>query len=118
MSEYEKQHFRYCVSKFRVKIKSLAEEARIIRDEEKKRTGWVRCGLHAHRIGTVRYEQRHTLLAYAYLRGIPYGSLEVSPASKPSPLKIKTILKSLTQSSEYEDGVSGWLKETSKTKAA
>ena len=119
MNAYDKQYFRYCVSKFRVKIKSLAEEARIIRDEEKKRTGWARSGLHAHRIETVRYEQRHTLLAYAYLRNAPYGLLEVGPASKPSAHKIQVILKSLASRSNYDgEAINKWLKETKELKAA
>lgn len=60
-------------ARFRVKIKSLAEEARIIRHEEKRLLSPQDRGcLHAHRVNIVREEQRATLLAYAYARGVPY----------------------------------------------
>lgn len=71
----------------RVKIKSLAEEARIIRKEEKKalklspRTGDngycpTYESLRTHRKGVVGYEARHSLLAYGFLRGMPYAYME------------------------------------------
>lgn len=70
----------------RVKIKSLAEEARIIRREEQRvRDSMTRCvgkpaeatawlansyaSLRAHRVGDVRRESRYSQLAYAMLRG-------------------------------------------------
>ncbi len=65
----------------KVKNKSLAEEAKIIRHSEKKvkSYGWHReeehpnkgllAGLTEHRKGIVRSEQRATLLAYAYATG-------------------------------------------------
>lgn len=64
----------------KVKIKSLAEESRIIRLEEHraKRHGRrdLRQSLAGHRRGIVRRESRHTLLAYAYLRIKTYRSCE------------------------------------------
>lgn len=67
----------------RVKIKSLAAEAKIIRLEERK---WVtkdgrkdhpiRIGLNAHRRHDVRKEQRSALLAYGFLRGRAYKRIE------------------------------------------
>ena len=53
----------------KVKIKSLAEESRIIRLEEKRSFGPQREGLYFHRIWNVRHESRAAQLAYAYLRG-------------------------------------------------
>ena len=68
----------------RIKIKSLAEEAKIIRREEKKphsdmnEFGYSghRIGLRCHRTGTVRREARHTLLAYGFIRGRKYRQME------------------------------------------
>lgn len=57
----------------RVKIKSLAEEARIIRQEERRvrgsRADTQRGYLHWHRVNIVRAEARAAQLAYAFLRG-------------------------------------------------
>lgn len=62
----------------KIKIKSLAEEARIIRHEEKKWYGpsETRTGLYLHRVRDVRSEARAALLAYGFLRGRPYAALE------------------------------------------
>ena len=64
------------VKMLKIKIKSLAEEARIIRTEERKSKGWIRNSLRLHRIEDVRREARHSLLAYAFLRGVPYHVVE------------------------------------------
>lgn len=67
----------------KVKIKSLAAEARIIRHDEevwrhrehdKGRPTFF--GLRSHRTWDVRNEARHALLAYAFLRGRSYLSVE------------------------------------------
>jgi len=64
----------------RVKVRSLAEEARIIRHEElrAKRRGAhaIRERLYLHRIHVVRLESRASQLAAAYLRGKPRASCE------------------------------------------
>lgn len=61
----------------KVKIKSLAAEARIIRNEERKpRNADWREGLHNHRIEIVRRVARHTLLAYGFLRGLSREQIE------------------------------------------
>lgn len=68
----------------KVKIKSLAEEARIIREEERKtQDPEARAGLVSHRKGTVRQEARHTLLAYGFLRGKKYRQIEPKSHTKP-----------------------------------
>lgn len=89
------------IRELRVKIKSLAEEARIIRREEQRcRDSLLRtpaefpdqraalCGsyasLRAHRITDVRRESRYSLLAYALLRGRAYRTQE----AKADPSKI------------------------------
>ena len=63
----------------RVKIKSLAAEARIIRAEElkcRKKQWKLRNGLSLHRRGIVRSVSRDNSLAYGFLRGRPYSKLE------------------------------------------
>jgi hypothetical protein len=92
-------------AKLRVKLKSLAAEARIIRHEEgRARKTWrrlaekqialdARAALHAeydsmhhHRTAILRRDVRATGLAYAFLRGVPYLKVEQPPeARKPAP---------------------------------
>jgi len=71
----------------RVKIKSLAEEAGLIRLEERraKRRGSSRLlhSLQEHRRGVVRAEARASLLAYGFLRGRPYWAVEATRGSEP-----------------------------------
>jgi len=79
-----------------VKIRSLAEEARIIRHEERKAggTGPLYEDLREHRVKDVRKEQRSTLIAYAFLRGRPYCSVE-RPASNNPPdwVRVRKIVQ-------------------------
>lgn len=67
-------------AKFRVKIKSLAEESKIIRREAHRYRGedneFVRGELHSHRVIIVRLESRATQWAYAFMRGVPYSVIE------------------------------------------
>lgn len=64
----------------RIKVKALAEEARIIRKEERRLPGpnALRAELHWHRIGVVRYEARATHIAYGLIRGRPLERIERS----------------------------------------
>jgi hypothetical protein len=63
----------------KIKIKSLAAEARIIRREEKRSSGELQRQLCEHRRRVVRRAARHNLLAYSFLRGRRYEQLERSP---------------------------------------
>lgn len=80
----------------KIKIKSLAEESRIIRADERKHLYAAREAekanrptyqqdrdaygrLRLHRVFDVRIEQRATLIAYGYLRGIAYRQIEQTP---------------------------------------
>ena len=69
----------------KVKVKNLAAEAVIIRKEEAKRHGkdnsYERAALRNHRVQVVRKEQRHTLLAYGFLRGRRVDQIE-SPTTR------------------------------------
>lgn len=60
----------------KVKIKSLAAESRIIRQEELRSRGDLRNSLRLHRVNDVRHECRATLIAYNFLRGITYQRME------------------------------------------
>lgn len=80
----------------KIKSKSLAAEARIIRDEELKVKALIRKRaalqkpvsklesnrrkLYMHRVGTVREEARATFLARAYLSGKTRERVEKRPA--------------------------------------
>ena len=72
-----------------MKVKSLAAEAHIIRLEERKALGRrvpdtaVYVSLRTHRVCDVRREQRSSLLAYGFLRGRPYASIEKPAATNP-----------------------------------
>jgi len=85
----------------KVKIKSLAEEACIIRHEERKylrSSRWLRRnngpelgtalstwgGLNTHRL-QLRVEQRAAFLAYGYLRGRAYRQIEQAPCYLKAP---------------------------------
>lgn len=62
----------------KVKIKSLADEARIIRKEERKRPGpsYHRTQLRYHRITVVKMEARAAQIAYGFIRGRRLEQLE------------------------------------------
>lgn len=60
----------------KVKVKSLADEARIIRKEEKRTHGQLQAELHWHRISDVRSEARASYLAYGLVRGTPLDKIE------------------------------------------
>jgi len=64
----------------KIKLKSLADEARIIRREEHLRVGgWLRTELHRHRVLVVRRHARATHLAYGFLLGRERSAMERAP---------------------------------------
>lgn len=78
----------------RVKINSLAAEAKIIRKEEKRcKTQSIREGLYRHRIDVVRHEARHTNLAYGFLRGIEYRKMEPITHIAPDWAKVRRMVQ-------------------------
>lgn len=79
--EYE--HKINLIYGLKVKIKSLAEESKIIRKEEKKTTFATRNWLHEHRVLNVRQESRASFIAYAFLRNKPIKSVEKYPSQIP-----------------------------------
>ena len=60
----------------RVKLKSLAAEAKIIRREEQRTHGALRDELAHHRRTVVRSAARHTHLAYGFIRGRTIEQME------------------------------------------
>lgn len=79
----------------KVKIKSLAEEARIIRTEERrsKPGSWQQGELHTHRVVDVRNEQRLSLLAYAFIRGVPRSVCEPHAAKEPDWARVAKLVE-------------------------
>lgn len=80
----------------RVKVKSLAEEARIIRREEHRNWGTLRDELHLHRVGVVRREARAAHLAYGFIRGRSYSQMEgklKDPRNGPDWEKVRRLCK-------------------------
>ncbi len=71
----------------RVKLKTLAYEARVIRREERLAHDRMDLALveslHNHRTHIVRREARATLLAYQYLRGFKYEAVEADAKTRP-----------------------------------
>lgn len=92
------------IKMLKVKIKSLADEARVIRLEEKRamRRGRdaklsrfadpeLQRHLWQHRTVDLRGEQRSALLAYAFLRGRPYAAAEPKAATPPDWERVRRI---------------------------
>ena len=67
----------------KVKVKHLAEEARIIRKEEQRNYGDTRDWLYLHRINGVRPECRATHIAYAFAKDIELSKVERYPERIP-----------------------------------
>lgn len=60
----------------RIKLKSLAAEARIIRQEERRTWGLLRQEMEFHRRQFLRKIARETHIAYALIRGVPLDKVE------------------------------------------
>ena len=76
----------------KVKVKSLAAEARIIRHEEKRsKDVKQQSSLHLHRTGVVREEARAALIAYGFIRGKKFSAIEPRAKSLPSISRVEEI---------------------------
>jgi hypothetical protein len=60
----------------RVRIKELASEAQHIRHEANQTAGFEKWELNHHRTSVVRPAARNYLLAYGFMRGMPYRRME------------------------------------------
>lgn len=115
----------------KIKSKHLSEEAKIIRHEEKKLKAAARSqrehqyhdqaraslakyeSLYLHRTYDVRNENRATFLARAYLRGVPYSSVERSRKEEGEyNFIVKVIPRILTMINKYrQKGSSEYTKQ-------
>jgi len=109
-------------TELKVKIKSLAEEARIIRKEENKTLKLHKMkypeggycpqydSLRNHRRIDVQGEARAALLAYGYLRGVPYKAMEskTKEDNRPNWKRVRTIAKKFGKSSYNEETFTAW----------
>jgi hypothetical protein len=104
----------------KIKIKSLAEEARIIRAAEDKlkghsvdnfaypAEGWK---LYTHRKNVVRPEARATQLAYAYLRGVPYRKVEPIHHTDPSWRRVQKMVETYGSTPFDQAAFIAWRKD-------
>lgn len=109
----------------KIKIMSLAAEARIIRREEHRWPGPsdIRNGLHLHRICDVRNEARASLLAYGYLRGRPYAAVEDAKVADSFPrqqalAKAAVIATRFGQQAVSKDAMKDWVAASATLQAA
>lgn len=111
----------------RVKIKSLAQEARIIRaeerrcreslsrtvghDEQRAALASAYTSLRMHRVIDVRRESRYSLLAYALIRGRKFRDVErCSPLASIDVAKLTTLVRRFGAAGA-ESLVARWLAE-------
>lgn len=87
----------------RVKVKSLAEEAKIIRREERKTQGDLRNELHEHRVTVVRRAARDAHIAYGLIRGLTIDQMEPTRKSEPDWEAIKKMVFKYGSDSMYEE---------------
>lgn len=99
----------------KVKIKSLAMEAKIIRFEENRSLdASLRAGLSSHRRTEVRREARATLIAYGYLRGKTYRCIE-PPTTRDGAERALALSKAKSMVARYgapeaKEGFDPWAK--------
>lgn len=83
----------------KIKIKSLADETRTIKSEERKLKadgkgpGAQFNSIYRHRMDVVRPESRHSLLAYGYLRGRSYKQMEEKCRQDPNWKHVKRLIE-------------------------
>lgn len=87
----------------RVKLKSLAEESRLIRREERRTYGQLQQELHLHRTKNVRSAARSTHIAYALIKGRTMEQIEHPKSKEPDWTEIERLLK------KYGPKDTGWV---------
>lgn len=106
----------------RVKIKSLAAEAKIIRAAEIKARdnghSETRLGLHLHRVNDVRSEARSAQLARVLICGKRYSDSEAKCEISPDALRISVIASKYGARSYTRDDVRRWIDERAPTTTA
>ena len=92
----------------RIKIKSLVDESKTIRQEAKKTSGMVKWGLNHHRKTIVRHHTRHNLLAYGLLKKIPYKVMEKSCRKAPN---FNSVTQHAKQFGGEKEDITLWVEE-------
>lgn len=89
----------------KVKIKTLMNEAHIIRKEMTKFMGCTSTyrKLHLHRVTEVRKEARATLVAYGFLNGLPYSAIEHACYEEPNWSRIRKMIVKYGEVGEPEE---------------
>jgi hypothetical protein len=99
----------------KVKVKHLAEEAKIIRKEEKRSYGDTREWLHLHRVIDVRSECRASHIAYAFAKGTALAAVERYPQDIPVSVwsRVAKMVSRYSGKSteEYKNWISGSMVE-------
>ena len=93
----------------KVKVKHLAEEARIIRKEEQKNYGDTRDWLYLHRVNDVRPECRATHIAYAFAKGTPLKKVERFPETIPTGVWARVTAMVSKYSDKSKENYKEWI---------
>lgn len=101
------------VHKLRVNVKSLAAEAKFIREEIRKaHTQDAKNALSCHRTQRVKPEARLAHLALAFVRGVPYKTIETRTKDAPVAKELVNKLQRFTWVKDAEQVVRNWLAAT------
>lgn len=102
----------------KIKVVSLAAEAKLIRREEHRIKAKPRAageappaawfGLNSHRREDVRNEARAACLAYGYLRGRAYKQMEAKCHTKPPFTRVVDLVKKYGTKEDYEK-LAAWI---------
>jgi len=96
------------VHQLRVNVKSLAAEARYIREEiQRAKTQEARELLSAHRTQRLKPESRLAHLALAFIRNTPYKKVEPKTKTPPSPQNLTKKIKKFTHTDQ--NTIETWL---------
>lgn len=96
------------ITKLKIKLKSLAAEARIIRKEELKNKGkwsWKAESFHYHRVSLLRPITRATHIAYGLLRGLEYNQIEPTSKATPHWGKVRSMVKKYSNLTTEKDNL-------------
>lgn len=94
------------ITKLKIKLKSLAAEARIIRKEELNNKGkwsWKAESFHSHRVNHVRPITRATHVAYGLLRGLEYHQIEPTSKTQPHWGKVREMVRKYSDLRDSKD---------------
>jgi hypothetical protein len=100
------------IHKLRVNVKSLAAEAKIIREEIRMAdTKEAKNVLHDHRMTRVRPEARLAHLALAFTRGVPYKTVECNAREKPPVRDLVAKVSRFAWTPDAEQKINNWLRQ-------